>query len=56
MVHRPAPVLRAPRYIELHGELPRSPVGRVLKRDLREEPPTDAWWDAEASGITYDKR
>ena len=40
----------APRYIELCAELPRSPVGRVLKRDLREEPLTDAWWDAEASG------
>jgi crotonobetaine/carnitine-CoA ligase len=50
------PYFALPRYIELRAELPRSPVGRVLKRDLREERPTDAWWDAEASGITYDKR
>jgi len=50
------PYFALPRYIELRAELPRSPVGRVLKRDLREEAPTDAWWDAEASGITYDRR
>ena len=50
------PYFALPRYIELRGELPRSPVGRVLKRDLRDEAPTDAWWDAEASGITYEKR
>lgn len=50
------PYFALPRYIELRAELPRSPVGRVLKRDLRDEPRTDAWWDAEASGITYEKR
>jgi crotonobetaine/carnitine-CoA ligase len=50
------PYFALPRYIELRAELPRSPVGRVLKRELRDEPPTDAWWDADASGITYDKR
>ena len=50
------PYFALPRYIELRAELPRSPVGRVLKRELRDEAPTDAWWDAEASGITYDKR
>jgi carnitine-CoA ligase len=50
------PYFALPRYIELRAELPRSPVGRVLKRELRDEAPTDAWWDAEASGITFDKR
>ena len=50
------PYFALPRYIELRSELPRSPVGRVLKRELRDEARTDAWWDAEASGITYEKR
>jgi carnitine-CoA ligase len=50
------PYFALPRYIELRAELPRSPVGRVLKRELRGEARTAAWWDAEASGITYDKR
>lgn len=50
------PYFALPRFVELRAELPRSPVGRVLKRELRDEPRTDAWWDAEASGITYDKR
>lgn len=50
------PYFALPRFIELRAELPRSPVGRVLKRELRDEARTDAWWDAEASGITYDKR
>lgn len=49
------PYFALPRYIEFRAELPRSPVGRVLKRDLRAEGPGDAW-DADASGITYDKR
>jgi crotonobetaine/carnitine-CoA ligase len=44
-----------PRYIEFRDELPRSPVGRVLKRELRTEGPGDAW-DAEKAGIAYDKR
>ncbi|MFL6206601.1 MAG: AMP-binding protein [Acidimicrobiales bacterium] len=50
------PYFALPRYIELRAELPRSPVGRVLKRELRDEAPTAAWWDAEASGIAYDRR
>jgi crotonobetaine/carnitine-CoA ligase len=49
------PYFALPRYIEFRAELPRSPVGRVLKRELRDEGPGDAW-DAETSGITYDKR
>jgi crotonobetaine/carnitine-CoA ligase len=50
------PYFALPRYIELRAELPRSPVGRVLKRELRDEARTHAWWDAEASGISYDRR
>src|SRR5579871_598949 len=50
------PYFALPRYIEFRAELPRSPVGRVLKRQLREEGVTPHTWDAEASGITYDKR
>jgi crotonobetaine/carnitine-CoA ligase len=31
-------------------------VGRVLKRDLRAEGVTAATWDAEAAGMTYERR
>ena len=50
------PYFALPRYIEFRAELPRSPVGRVLKRELRAEGPTGATWDAEAAGIRYDRR
>ncbi|HEV3225247.1 MAG TPA: hypothetical protein VGZ52_00360, partial [Acidimicrobiales bacterium] len=50
------PYFAMPRYIEFRSELPRSPVGRVLKRSLRDEGVTAATWDAEAAGITYEKR
>lgn len=50
------PYFALPRYIELRAELPRSPVGRVLKRELRSEGVTATTWDAEAAGIEYDKR
>ena len=50
------PYFALPRYIEFRTELPRSPVGRVLKRELRTEGVTDGTWDADASGITFDKR
>jgi crotonobetaine/carnitine-CoA ligase len=49
------PYFALPRYIEFRAELPRSPVGRVLKRELRAEGPGDAW-DADKAGIAYDKR
>ena len=48
---RPAPLHRVPR-----RAAPQSPVGRVLKRELRDEGVTDATWDVEASDVTYDKR
>jgi crotonobetaine/carnitine-CoA ligase len=50
------PYFALPRYIEFRTELPRSPVGRVLKRDLRAEGVTPATWDVEMSGVTYEKR
>jgi carnitine-CoA ligase len=50
------PYFALPRYIEFRAELPRSPVGRVLKRQLRAEGVTPATWDAEAAGITYERR
>lgn len=49
------PYFALPRYVEFRESLPRSPVGRVLKRELRAEGPGTAW-DAEKAGITYDKR
>jgi crotonobetaine/carnitine-CoA ligase len=50
------PYFALPRYIEFRSELPRSPVGRVLKRELRADGVTPSTWDAEAAGITYEKR
>jgi crotonobetaine/carnitine-CoA ligase len=50
------PYFCLPRYIEFRAALPRSPVGRVLKRELREEGVTSGTWDAEAAGIEYEKR
>jgi crotonobetaine/carnitine-CoA ligase len=50
------PYFALPRYVELRPELPRSAVGRVLKRTLRDEGVTPTTWDADAAGITYEKR
>jgi len=50
------PYFALPRYIEFRRELPRSPVGRVLKRELRDEPLGPSVWDLEASGITVERR
>ena len=50
------PYFALPRYIEFRSELPRSPVGRVLKRELRDEGVTPSTWDADASGIVVEKR
>jgi crotonobetaine/carnitine-CoA ligase len=45
-----------PRYIEFRADLPRSPVGRVLKRVLRDEGVTESTWDLEQSDVSYQKR
>ncbi|MCU1388588.1 MAG: AMP-dependent synthetase and ligase [Ilumatobacteraceae bacterium] len=50
------PYFAMPRYVEFRDELPRSPVGRVLKRELRAEGATVNTWDAEVSGIVIEKR
>jgi carnitine-CoA ligase len=45
------PGYAVPRYIEVRTELPRNPVGRVLKRVLRDEAVTPATWDVEATPL-----
>jgi crotonobetaine/carnitine-CoA ligase len=50
------PYFAVPRYVEFRPDLPRNPVGRVLKYELREDGVTDATWDREASGFTFDRR
>jgi len=50
------PYFALPRYIEFREDLPRSPVGRVLKRVLRDEGVTAATWDLDTSDVTYERR
>jgi crotonobetaine/carnitine-CoA ligase len=50
------PYFALPRYIEFRDELPRSPVGRVLKRVLRDEGVTETTWCVDDSDIAYEKR
>ncbi len=50
------PYFAIPRYIEFRADLPRNPVGRVLKYQLRDEGVTDATWDREASDFTFERR
>ena len=50
------PYFALPRYIEFRRELPRSPVGRVLKRQLRDEPLGPGVFDSESAGIRYERR
>jgi crotonobetaine/carnitine-CoA ligase len=45
------PYFAVPRYIEIVGELPRTPSGRVEKYRLRDAGVTDATWDSEAAGF-----
>ena len=57
LVHRPAARTSRCRATSSSApSCPRSPVGRVLKRELRDEGVTAATWDVETSGITYEKR
>ena len=49
------PYYAVPRYIEFRAELPKNPVGRILKNQLRDEGCTEATWDLEQSDITYKK-
>jgi crotonobetaine/carnitine-CoA ligase len=50
------PYFAVPRYIEFRDDLPRNPVGRVLKYELRDDGVTEATWDREAAGFTFDRR
>lgn len=50
------PYFAVPRYIEFRVDLPRNPVGRVLKYELRDEGVTESTWDREAAGVTFDRR
>jgi crotonobetaine/carnitine-CoA ligase len=43
------PYFAVPRHIEFREELPRSPVGRVLKHQLRAEGKTAITWDRDAA-------
>ncbi len=49
------PYFAVPRYVEFRDELPRNPVGRVLKYLLREEGVTAATWDREAAGLEVER-
>ena len=50
------PYFAVPRYVEFRADLPRNPVGRVLKYQLRDEAVTPATWDREAAGVTFERR
>jgi carnitine-CoA ligase len=50
------PYFAVPRYIEFRQELPKNPVGRVLKYQLRDEGPTPTTWDRELSGVQLVRR
>jgi len=50
------PYFAVPRYIEFRDDLPRNPVGRVLKYQLRDEGATPSTWDREASGVVFERR
>jgi crotonobetaine/carnitine-CoA ligase len=50
------PSFAVPRYIEFRAELPRNPVGRVLKFQLRDEGVTSATWDRHDSPLAPVRR
>jgi carnitine-CoA ligase len=50
------PYFTIPRYFEFRSDLPRNPVGRVLKYQLREEGCTSTTWDREKAGLAVPKR
>jgi crotonobetaine/carnitine-CoA ligase len=50
------PYFTIPRYFEFRADLPRNPVGRVLKYQLRAEGCTPTTWDREKAGIQVPKR
>ena len=50
------PYFAVPRYVEFRDQLPKNPVGRVLKYQLREQGRTGATWDREESDVQLVKR
>jgi crotonobetaine/carnitine-CoA ligase len=50
------PYYAVPRYIEYRTALPKSPLGRVYKFQLRDEGVTTTTWDREKSGLKLAKR
>jgi crotonobetaine/carnitine-CoA ligase len=50
------PYFAVPRFFEFRDDLPRSPVGRILKYQLRDEGCTLKTWDREAAGFKIAKR
>ena len=50
------PYFAVPRFIEFRKDLPRSPVGRILKYQLRDEGCTAQTWDREAADFELVKR
>ncbi|KCZ94264.1 putative AMP-dependent synthetase and ligase [Hyphomonas johnsonii MHS-2] len=50
------PYFAVPRFIEFREDLPRNPVGRVLKYQLRDEGCTEHTWDREKAGFKLKKR
>lgn len=46
------PYFAVPRYIELIPELPKTPSGKILKRELRAHNGSEAEWDRERAGWT----
>jgi crotonobetaine/carnitine-CoA ligase len=50
------PYFAVPRFFEFRSDLPRSPVGRILKYQLRDEGKTPSTWDRETSGFELKKR
>ncbi len=50
------PYFAIPRYIEFRADLPRNPMGKVLKYQLRDEGCTPATWDREKANFEMKKR
>jgi crotonobetaine/carnitine-CoA ligase len=50
------PYFALPRYIEFRDALPTSPVGRILKYQLRADGCTPETWDREVEGVEFEKR
>jgi crotonobetaine/carnitine-CoA ligase len=50
------PYFAVPRFIEFRSELPKNPVGRVLKYELRDQGITEATWDRDKSEVELVKR